>query len=755
MSFLRIKPGRPLGMSFSQRSLPLAFLGFSSVISQILLLREFLVSFYGNELSVGVFFASWLAWVGVGSLLGNKLLRTRIASLIASSGLLLAPVISFLQLVAAKSARSVLHTQAGEYLTLVELFGLCVVILSVGCILWGVLFTMLSRRYAGGSSWHGVNTSYALESLGSVIGGILSTFILTQWLSPFQILFLLGALAALVVLTSGVSAVRRNVRILLAGLLILLSVIFIGPMAKLEQRVLQEQWKVINPRLSFLRSVDTKYQNLTLLDYGSQQILYTDGKFHSLLPNFYDAELFVHSILVQSPGVKRVLLLGGGFNELLPEVLKYHVENVDYVEPDNALLEFIQPALSPATRQSLHDSRVRVIAGDGRDFLRTTEVRYDAIFINVGEPSTANINRFYTKEFYQLCSLRLGPQGLIAFPVLSSADYLSDELKEFNASLYHTIRSVFPCILVLPGSHALFIGSLAPLETNLDSLRQRFRLQAISTNYFSEDLFDEIYDSSRREFVTSVLQNSPTKRINEDFHPVTYFFSGKLWNRFVRGDTSFFSQITSSFLYGMMGLASIALFIAMVAGQRKRLKPISARMGLPMGIVGFVGMSVNLLLLLNVQTTFGSLYELIGGMIATQMLGLTIGVACVNAALGRYSMKRIVGTTLVLFLFFTFFLPVAMRMLTAIHSLPASFFVLTIGGGFVGAMYGALNKIFLDDHQETGTIYAWDLFGSALGALLATSLLLPILGLTEICLMYSLFVILLLPLPFYLGKSSQ
>ena len=755
MSFLWIKPGRPLDMNFSQRSLPLAFLGFSSVISQILLLREFLVSFYGNELSVGVIFAGWLAWVGVGSLLGNRVNRTRIASLIATSGLLLAPAISILQLVAVKFARSILHTPVGEYLTLVELFGLSIVILSVGCILWGILFTTLAHRYADGNSWHGVNTSYALESLGSVFGGMLSTFVLLQWLSPFQILFLLEALAALVVLASAVSVVRRNLRVFLAALIIFFSMLLVGPMAKLEQRVLQDQWKTINPGLSLLRSVDTKYQNLALLKYGSQRILYADGKFHSQFPNLYDAELFVHSILAQSPGVKRVLVLGGGFNELLPEVLKYHLENVDYVELDNAMLEFVLPVLSLDTRRSLQDSRLHVFAGDGRDLLRTTDLQYDAIFINVGEPSTANVNRFYTKDFYQLCALRLRPNGLVAFPMPSSAEYLSDELKEFNASLYHTVKSVFSYILILPGSHAVLIGSRTPFETNLDSLRLRFQRQEISTNFFSEDLFDEIYDSARREFVTSALENSTTKRINEDSHPVTYFFSVKLWNRLVRGDAAFFNRITSSSLYGTMGLVSIALFTAMIAVQRKRIKPIAARMGLPMGVVGFVGMSVNLLLLLNIQTTFGSLYELIGGMIATQMLGLTLGVVFANTALRRYATNRIVGFTLALFFIFTVCLPITMRMLTEIHSLPASFLVLTIGGGFTGAMYGILNRIFLDDHRQTGTIYAWDLFGSALGALLATSLLLPVLGLTEICLLYSLFVLLLIPLPLSLWRSSH
>ena len=39
------------------------------MVSQILLMRELIVVFYGNELSLGIMLGSWLFWVGGGSLL--------------------------------------------------------------------------------------------------------------------------------------------------------------------------------------------------------------------------------------------------------------------------------------------------------------------------------------------------------------------------------------------------------------------------------------------------------------------------------------------------------------------------------------------------------------------------------------------------------------------------------------------------------------------------------------------------------------
>ena len=44
-------------------------LGFFSLLSQTIIVRECIISFTGNELSLGLFFSFWLFWVGVGALI--------------------------------------------------------------------------------------------------------------------------------------------------------------------------------------------------------------------------------------------------------------------------------------------------------------------------------------------------------------------------------------------------------------------------------------------------------------------------------------------------------------------------------------------------------------------------------------------------------------------------------------------------------------------------------------------------------------
>ena len=43
----------------------LALIGFTSVIAQVVLMRELMVAFYGNEISLGLVLACWLLWTAL------------------------------------------------------------------------------------------------------------------------------------------------------------------------------------------------------------------------------------------------------------------------------------------------------------------------------------------------------------------------------------------------------------------------------------------------------------------------------------------------------------------------------------------------------------------------------------------------------------------------------------------------------------------------------------------------------------------
>ena len=55
-------------MKFTRRLLIFSY-GLFTIAAQTLLFREFITTFEGNDISVGLFFASWFLWVGLGAVL--------------------------------------------------------------------------------------------------------------------------------------------------------------------------------------------------------------------------------------------------------------------------------------------------------------------------------------------------------------------------------------------------------------------------------------------------------------------------------------------------------------------------------------------------------------------------------------------------------------------------------------------------------------------------------------------------------------
>jgi spermidine synthase len=118
-----------------------------------------------------------------------------------------------------------------------------------------------------------------------------------------------------------------------------------------------------------------------------------------------------HLAMTQHRDPRRVLLVGGGLRGTLREIVRHEVASVDYVELDPALLAAAAPYLAAGTRAALADPRVRVLHTDGRLFVKAGGDAYDLIVVDVPDPTTAVLNRFYTVEFFAEAAARLRPGG--------------------------------------------------------------------------------------------------------------------------------------------------------------------------------------------------------------------------------------------------------------------------------------------------------------------------------------------------------
>ncbi|MFN8180058.1 MAG: fused MFS/spermidine synthase [bacterium] len=162
-------------------------------------------------------------------------------------------------------------------------------------------------------------------------------------------------------------------------------------------------------------------------------------------------------VLHQGPA-KRVLVIGLGSGVTLGAVLSHPVERVECVELSEGVVEAAR-YFTAWHGDALHDPRVTLIRGDGRNHLLLTRERYDVI---VSQPSNlwaAGVGNLFTREFFELCRDHLADGGILCQWIQGYS--VSDESLR---SVMRTITEVFPSVdaWVAEWSDVLLVASSKP-----------------------------------------------------------------------------------------------------------------------------------------------------------------------------------------------------------------------------------------------------------------------------------------------------
>jgi spermidine synthase len=107
---------------------------------------------------------------------------------------------------------------------------------------------------------------------------------------------------------------------------------------------------------------------------------------------------------------RSVLLVGVGAGQTARRFLMYSIDRLDCVDIEPAVFDVIRGNFESAW---MDDRRVRLMHEDGRNYLAHSRDLYDVISIEVGQISRPGVPFFYTSEFYERASERLGPGGFL------------------------------------------------------------------------------------------------------------------------------------------------------------------------------------------------------------------------------------------------------------------------------------------------------------------------------------------------------
>jgi spermidine synthase len=736
----------------------LIIMGVSSIVAQILLMREFLVSFLGNELTLGVILANWMILEATGAfVLGKSAERTEkrleIYVLLQIIFSLALPLAVYL----ARIFKNFLLTTPGEGLGFAPVFYASLLILFPVAVSHGALFTYGSRLYSQylQEEAPSIGRVYALETAGSVIGGISITFFLIHFLNSFEIAFVIALLNTLISTSLVWEKERplRNIRSVLGYLSILLTLSFayllLGSNAeKIHQASIRSQWK----ELQVIHYENSVYGNVTVTKRGEQFTFFTDGvpSITTPVPDIASVEDFVHFPMLIHEKPDSVLVLGGGAGGMIYEILKYPVTHVDYVELDPLLLHLAQKFRTPLTEAELSDKRVTIHYADARFFMNRTLDQFDMIFIGLSSPQDLRANRLFSSEFFFIAKQKMCPDGIIVLTLPGSLTYISPELRDLNGCIWDTLKSVYRYIRIIPGDTNLYLASDSERlgHVTAEELIKRHEERKIKTSLFTKSYVEYRFNERWLKWFLKSMEGKRIK-INSDFRPSGVFFSLSYWNAlfspYLAGLFKWFAGLSIA-----MGVVVVAFFTFLI-GALFLEWPSTSRCSLPYAILtsGFSAMIFDLAIIFTFQTLYGYLYHQIGLLVAVFMVGVALSSQFMNRRIDRIREKPLMFLLLeggiILFsllLPFVFSIPSYHLEKTPVYLLLYGvFFTMSfLAGASIGLQFPLASKIYLSlptrglsVARTAAVLYGADLLGGFFGGLFGGVLLLPILGLKESC----------------------
>jgi len=188
-----------------------------------------------------------------------------------------------------------------------------------------------------------------------------------------------------------------------------------------------------------VHSEKTRYQQLT---FTERHMGISSGLTTSSIINFYlngrlqfssmDEHIYhdylVAPVLAGSARHENILIIGGGDGLALRDVLNYSPKQVTLIDLDSELIDIFQSPskhlpprlakqISAINQNSLQDKRVNILRADAfiaiNDLLKSGQV-FDAIIVDLPDPSHPDLNKLYSVNFYARLKQLLSGDGLIA-----------------------------------------------------------------------------------------------------------------------------------------------------------------------------------------------------------------------------------------------------------------------------------------------------------------------------------------------------
>jgi len=516
--------------------------GYSSLTFEVVWVK--LLCIYNSSLTYAftVMISTFLLGLGLGSLIYEKLIEKkdkstpdrllRFANLqyltaIASSGCLIGiPVCLLLSMRVYRSHGNIL---TDPFHTLQILFLNSIICILLPATLMGTLFPILGtmaassgqRRFASR-----VGIVYAVNTLGCILGSIISGLILVPLIGSydtFQLAILLAVLCSAWVVSKD-SRLGRNKKLAMTLLPVVLAICFYLFVKFPFHHFVHAFGK--DRMLSYGEDTTGTIFVIYFADINAKQIVVNGTTLSTtVLPARRYMRMLGHLPVLLHPDPKRVMIACFGTGTTAGAASVHpEVKHLDIVELSNLMIKN-GSLFSDTNHNVLKNPKTRVYIADARHFLLAHNTKFDIISMEPPPPIHAGVVSLYTTEFYKLVAARLNDNGVFAQWVP-----LEDTPAVLWKMMLQSGLKVFPYTSIwLPFSgEALLIASKSPIRFDTTEIRKRILGSPTVQASLKDVGFDDpesilstyiMSDKSLRNFVGDVSDVSDDRPSLEFFFP--------------------------------------------------------------------------------------------------------------------------------------------------------------------------------------------------------------------------------------------
>lgn len=340
--------------------------------------------------------------------------------------------------------------------------------------------------------------AYAINTIGSIAGAIVTAFILVPMTSTRFTIFSMASIAIVVAAIAyepqQADADRALARSIAVGssAVVIIAMLFVWPRLNLNALSAGAYDSFVRVLAKSRGGVPEDEQRSGPADH--QLLMYVEGRTATVSvrrdwgitsvaingrTNASDTEDMPTQVMLgelpmlTAPRIDRILMVGFASGVTAGSVLQSPASSVECVELEPAAVASSH-FFEHVNNRPLSDPRLHVIIDDARTYLRVTPTTYDVIISEPSHPWVPGVANLFTREFFAMGRERLGEDGVFVqwFQTYQlSTGSLRAVLATFHEAFPHV--AIFRIQGAAKGKDLLLLGSRAPIR--LDQIEERMK----------------------------------------------------------------------------------------------------------------------------------------------------------------------------------------------------------------------------------------------------------------------------------------